>query len=90
MVLGAYYLTMVKPGSKGEGKLFADFDEVMLAYDAKVLDIGALIKVRIPGHGLIETTAGRMLYNNQLYEALRRFLLLSHRRPIPRHRPRLS
>ena len=71
MVLGAYYLTMVKPGSKGEGKLFADFDEVMLAYDAKVLDIGALIKVRIPGHGLIETTAGRMLYNNQLYEALR-------------------
>ena len=48
MVLGAYYLTMVKPGSKGEGKLFADFDEVMLAYDAKVLDIGALIKVRIP------------------------------------------
>ncbi len=73
MVLGAYYLTMVKPGSKGEGKLFADFDEVMLAYDAKVLDIGALIKVRIPGHGLIETTAGRMLYNNQLYEALRRF-----------------
>ena len=24
MVLGAYYLTMVKPGSKGEGKLFAD------------------------------------------------------------------
>ena len=57
MVLGAYYLTMVKPGSKGEGKLFADFDEVMLAYDAKVLDIGALIKVRIPGHGLIETTA---------------------------------
>ncbi|MBS5717616.1 MAG: DNA-directed RNA polymerase subunit beta', partial [Megasphaera micronuciformis] len=60
MVLGAYYLTMVKPGSKGEGKLFADFDEVMLAYDAKVLDIGALIKVRIPGHGLIETTAGRM------------------------------
>ena len=73
MVLGAYYLTMVKPGSKGEGKLFADFDEVILAYDAKVLDIGALIKVRIPGHGLIETTAGRMLYNNQLYEALRRF-----------------
>ena len=73
MVLGAYYLTMVKPGSRGEGKLFSGFEEVMLAYDAKVIDIGALIKVRIPGRGLIETTAGRMVYNNQLYEELRRY-----------------
>ena len=73
MVLGAYYLTMVKPGAMGEGKSFSNFDEVMLAYDAKVIDIGALIKVRIPGHGMIETTAGRMLYNNQLFEELRRY-----------------
>ena len=63
MVLGAYYLTLVKPAAKGEGKIFSNYDEVMLAYDAKVIDIEALIKVRIPGHGLIETTAGRLLYN---------------------------
>lgn len=73
MVLGAYYLTMVKPGAKGEGKLFSSYDEVMLAYDAKVIDIEALLKVRIPGHGMIETTAGKLLYNNQLYEELRMY-----------------
>ena len=67
MVLGAYYLTLVKPAAKGEGKIFSNYDEVMLAYDAKVIDIEALIKVRIPGHGLIETTAGKLLYNCLLY-----------------------
>ncbi|EFD94319.1 DNA-directed RNA polymerase subunit beta' [Megasphaera lornae] len=71
MVLGAYYLTLVKPGAKGEGKSFSSYEEVMLAYDAKVIDIEALIKVRIPGHGLIETTAGKLLYNDQLYDELR-------------------
>lgn len=73
MVLGAYYLTLVKPSAKGEGKIFSNYDEVMLAYDAKVIDIEALIKVRIPGHGLIETTAGKLLYNYQIYEPLRLF-----------------
>ncbi|WP_150824130.1 DNA-directed RNA polymerase subunit beta', partial [Megasphaera sp. DJF_B143] len=73
MVLGAYYLTLVKPAAKGEGKIFSNYDEVMLAYDAKAIDIEALIKVRIPGHGLIETTAGKLLYNYQIYEPLRMF-----------------
>ena len=73
MVLGAYYLTLVKPAAKGEGKIFSNYDEVMLAYDAKAIDIEALIKVRIPGHGLIETTAGKLLYNYQIYEPLRLF-----------------
>ncbi|MCH4166512.1 MAG: DNA-directed RNA polymerase subunit beta' [Megasphaera sp.] len=71
MVLGAYYLTLVKPGAKGEGKVFSDYDEVMLAYDAKAIDIEAIIKVRIPDHGRIETTAGKLLYNYQIYEPLR-------------------
>lgn len=73
MVLGAYYLTLVKPGANGEGKIFSNYDEVMLAYDAHVLDIEALIKVRIPGRGLIETTAGKLLYNQALYEELRMY-----------------
>ena len=71
MVLGAYYLTLVKPGALGEGKMFSNYDEVMLAYDAKAIDIEAIIKVRIPGHGIIETTAGKLLYNYQVYEPLR-------------------
>jgi DNA-directed RNA polymerase subunit beta' len=73
MVLGAYYMTLVKPGAMGEGKIFSNYDEVMLAYDAKVLDIEALIKVRIEDRGLIETTAGRLIYNQALYEELRMY-----------------
>jgi DNA-directed RNA polymerase subunit beta' len=46
MVLGCYYLTVEKPGSKGEGKIFADFDEVKLAYDLGVVDLQARIQVR--------------------------------------------
>src|SRR5216117_2848185 len=33
MVLGVYYLTTAKPGARGEGKAFSDFDDAKLAYD---------------------------------------------------------
>jgi len=33
MVLGCYYMTSMRPGTKGEGKLFGSFDEAKLAYD---------------------------------------------------------
>ena len=33
MVLGSYYLTMTKPGDKGEGKIFRDMNEAMMAYE---------------------------------------------------------
>ena len=46
MVLGCYYLTLERPGVKGEGRAFADFDEVQLAYDLGTIDIQARIKVR--------------------------------------------
>lgn len=63
MVLGCYYLTMERPGAKGEGKIFKDADEAILAYDTKVIDLQALIKVRIDGQ-LVETTAGRLIFNS--------------------------
>src|ERR671934_443499 len=37
IVLGCYYLTMVKPGAKGSGKIFASIDEALLAYDKGIL-----------------------------------------------------
>ena len=46
MVLGCYYLTVERPGAKGEGKVFADFDEVKLAYDLGIVDLQARIQVR--------------------------------------------
>ena len=46
MVLGCYYLTTETPDVKGTGKIFADPDEVQLAYDLGVVDLHAKIKVR--------------------------------------------
>ncbi|MBI4789294.1 MAG: DNA-directed RNA polymerase subunit beta' [Chloroflexi bacterium] len=71
MVLGVYYLTMDKPGAKGEGKVFGSLDEVALAYDLRHVALHAKIKLMLDGKGarsgkkneLIETTVGRVLFN---------------------------
>jgi DNA-directed RNA polymerase subunit beta' len=77
MVLGAYYLTIVRPGDKGEGKIFATYDEVMLAYDSGVIGLQALLKIRLEKWGMVETTAGRLIYNAALYEELRMYKKVS-------------
>ena len=60
IVLGIYYMTRQRHFCKGEGKVFANMDEVRMAYDAGQLDLHAGIKVRING-SLVETTTGRVL-----------------------------
>ncbi|HEU0026216.1 MAG TPA: DNA-directed RNA polymerase subunit beta' [Ktedonobacterales bacterium] len=47
MVLGCYYMTMDRPGLKGEGRVFTDATEAELAYDAGVIALRARIKVRL-------------------------------------------
>ncbi len=47
MILGSYYLTMDKPGEPGEGRVFRDMDEAMMAYANHQLGLHAPIKVRI-------------------------------------------
>ena len=47
MILGSYYLTMEKPGEPGEGRVFRDVDEAMMAYANHQLGLHAPIKVRI-------------------------------------------
>ncbi len=47
MILGSYYLTMEKPGEPGEGRVFRDMDEAMMAYANHQLGLHAPIKVRI-------------------------------------------
>ena len=69
MVLGIYYLTYDADGLKGEGSIFADYNEVLLALDAKVIDLHSKIKCRVnyiddngdSQYGLVETTAGRLM-----------------------------
>ena len=65
MVLGCYYLTLLREGLKGEGMIFADLDEAMRAYQAKEIELQAKVKVRW-GKELIETTLGRMIFNHQV------------------------
>ncbi|HEX8774671.1 MAG TPA: DNA-directed RNA polymerase subunit beta' [Pyrinomonadaceae bacterium] len=49
IVLGCYYLTRDKPGAKGEGRVFASLDEVLLALDAKEVTTQTPIKLRVTG-----------------------------------------
>ena len=77
MVMGCYYLTMEEEGCRGEGKVFADLDEVALAYELGKVDLHARIKVRrvrersMDETGLIETTVGRAIFNQILPDELR-------------------
>ncbi len=65
MVLGIYYLMKEKMGAKGEGKIFADPEDVRIAYDAGILKEHAKIKVRIDG-AFVETTTGRVIFSEIL------------------------
>ena len=77
MVLGSYYLTLEKDGEPGEGKVFRDFDEAIMAYDAHIVGLHAKIKVRrtmeIDGKmvsRLVDTTVGRMIFNRPIPQDL--------------------
>jgi DNA-directed RNA polymerase subunit beta' len=85
MVLGMYFLTMKRENAKGAGKVFADLDEVKLAYDLDHVHLHAPIRVMARTHydpnaeryadgvaktNLIETTVGRVLFNLVLPDEL--------------------
>ena len=71
MVLGSYYLTILRPGAKGEGKIVTGIAEALLAYQQHDLDLQASIQCRIEGYGLVKTSLGRMIFNEILPEELR-------------------
>ncbi len=77
MVLGSYYLTLDKDGEMGEGKIFRDTDEVIMAYQTGVIALHAKIKVRREGvfngkkiSRLIDTTVGRIIFNRPIPQDL--------------------
>ncbi len=69
IVLGCYYLTKIKSGGRGEGKLFGDASEVIMAYQSEQIDKHTKIKVRVNGE-VIDTTVGRVLFNDILPEGM--------------------
>ena len=77
MILGSYYLTMEVDGEVGEGNYFASPEEAVIAYENKDLGMHAKIKVKvskiIDGEeklGTIETTVGRLIYNQGIPQDL--------------------
>ena len=77
MVLGSYYLTYQNDNEPGAGKVFVNEDEVMLAYDDKIVGIHAPIKVRrtVEYNGekhtrIVDITPGRMIFNRNIPQDL--------------------
>ncbi len=80
MVLGLYYMTKGRRSEpsrqvKGEGMIFYSPEEVIIAYNEKVVDLHAYIKVRLTANkngtkakSLVETTVGRVLFNQVVPE----------------------
>ena len=77
MVIGIYYLTMIKPNSKGEGRAFSSPEEAMMAYEIGDIDVYAKIKVRVSKEingvkktKIIETTTGKLIFNEVIPQDL--------------------
>jgi DNA-directed RNA polymerase subunit beta' len=68
MVLGCYYLTNIRPGARGEGMVFCDFEEAKIACELGIVNLGAEIEVRSKsGDGQrLKTSVGRVLFNEIL------------------------
>ena len=72
IVLGCYYLTQEKPGAKGEGKVCSTPNEAILAFESGAVELHAKIKVRLTHDSEpIETTVGRVIFNEAIPEELR-------------------
>ena len=75
MVLGAYYLTTIKEGAKGEGMVFESTNEMKKALLAGVVEYQSKIGVRIkkdaedPGK-IVESSVGRFIYNEGIPQDL--------------------
>jgi len=82
-VMGCNYVTLSLPNRKGQGMIFSSPDEADLAYSQGVIDIHAIVKVRLPADRcvktdddsakpgvLIESTYGRILFNMMLPEGM--------------------
>lgn len=74
MVLGAYYLTMVRKedGYKTD-KVFKDYEEMLMAYENKAVNLHSIVKVKLAnqfGTHLVESTVGRFIFNEKIPQDL--------------------
>ena len=67
VVLGCYWLTLIRPNSKGENKIFYDDKEAIFYYENKEIDLQAEILVKkVKNEKNIKTTVGRIIFNSIL------------------------
>jgi len=69
MVLGCYFLTKMTPGKHGEGMVFPDLEEAIIAHRLGHVHLQAPIKAKIEDE-IIETTVGRLIFNSFIPEGL--------------------
>ncbi|MCD8048070.1 MAG: DNA-directed RNA polymerase subunit beta' [Clostridia bacterium] len=93
MVLGSYYLTIIKEDEPGVGKEFASITEAMLAYDAHYVGLHSRIKVRVgnedyyelkfkrfaPEQATIECTVGQLIFNANVPQDINLYVSESER-----------
>ncbi len=77
MVLGSYYLTLLREDEKGAGKSFRNFDEAVMAYENNEIGLHAPIKVRVEKEidgvkksKIINATLGRLIFNSKIPQNL--------------------
>ena len=76
MVLGSFYMTTRKEGQKGEGLVFKDIDEMMLAYAMHYVTLQTIVKVKrdsVYNDGtskIVESTVGRFIFNEGIPQDL--------------------
>ncbi|MBC8531617.1 DNA-directed RNA polymerase subunit beta' [Gehongia tenuis] len=70
MVIGIYYLTIERDGAKGEGSVYGDVNEAIMAYETGEAELQAKVKVRLTREQdgrkvqkLVDTTVGRVIFN---------------------------
>ncbi|HPF54407.1 MAG TPA: DNA-directed RNA polymerase subunit beta' [Eubacteriales bacterium] len=77
MVLGCYYLTLVREGAKGEGKAFSSEDEALMAYQMGEVTLQSKVKVRLSREyagvtyrKIVDATVGKIIFNNAIPQDL--------------------
>jgi DNA-directed RNA polymerase subunit beta' len=69
IVLGIYWMTRIRPGAKGTGRIFSGIDEVIYAYDTGQVDLQAACKMRMKGK-VVEASVGRAILSDIVPEGV--------------------
>jgi len=69
ITLGCYFMTKIKDGLRGEGKIFCSAEEAILAYQLDIIDLKAAIKVKIDDK-ILDTCVGRVIFNTVIPKEL--------------------